>query len=113
MIVVIQVYIIVRIGEQTVSEEKGRVARYRLVEELHRFKIIFPLVRRVIVAFVDEFFCSQVKIVGSEVRGRALAYCSLFLWRKFDLKLVGDFFSNLALDGKDIGQVAVILLSPD
>src|SRR5437870_4107405 len=113
MIIVIQVYIIVRIGEQTVSEEKGRVARYCLVEELHRFKIIFPLVRRVIVAFVDEFFSSQVEIVGSEVRSGALVDRTLFLWRKFGLKLVGDCLRNLALDGKDISQVAVIFFGPD
>src|SRR6266446_336982 len=101
MIVVIQVYIIVRIGEQTVSEEKGRVARDRLVEELHRFKIIFPLARRVNVAFVDEFFCSEVKVISSQVRRGALVDRVLFRWRKLCLKLIGDFLSNLALDDKD------------
>ncbi len=58
MIIVKPVYSIVRIGEQTVSEKKCRVARYRLVEKLHCFKMIFSPARLVNVAVVDEFFCS-------------------------------------------------------
>ena len=98
-------------GELTISEEKCRVARYRLVEELHSLKEILSL--GIGVNAVDEFFCSEIEIVGSEVRSGALVDRSLFLWRKFRLKLVGDFFGNFALDGEDISQVAVLFFSPD
>src|SRR4029453_8896308 len=107
------VYIIVRIGELTMSEEKGRVAPYSLVKKLHCFKIIFSSAREVNEAVVDEFFCSQVEIVGNEIRSGALTDYTLFLWRQFGLKLVGDFFGNLALDGENIGQVAIIFFGPD
>jgi len=90
------------IGELTISEEKGRVARYGLVQELHRFKMILFLAIRANVT-VDELFCSEVKVISSQVRGRALADCTRFLWRKLGLKLVGDFLGNLALNGEDIG----------
>src|SRR4029453_1426195 len=107
------VNIIVRIGELTMSEEKGRFAPYSLVKKLHCFKIIFSSAREVNEAVVDEFFCSQVEIVGNEIRSWALTDYTLFLWRQFGLKLVGDFFGNLTLDGEDIGQVAVIFLDPN
>ena len=65
------------------------------------------------VAVVDEFFCSQVEIVGSQVGGGAFVDCTLFLWRKLGLKLVSNCLGNLALDGEDIGQVPVIFFGPD
>ena len=40
--------------------EKCRIARYRLVQKLHRFKSIFPPARRVNDSVVYKFFCSQV-----------------------------------------------------
>ena len=76
-------------------------------------KKIFSSTRGNNIAVVNESFCSQVEIVGSHVRRGALVHCAFFGWRKFGLKLIGDFFGNLALDGKDIGQIAVILLGPD
>src|SRR5437016_8543984 len=93
------------------SEEKARVARYRLVEKLHRFKVIFFLVRSA--NLVDKFFCSQVEIIGSQVRCRPLRYGRYLFRRQLRLTLFGDFFSNLALDGKDISQLAVLFLDPD
>src|SRR5262249_50301513 len=102
-IVINKVYIIVHEGELTVSQEKCRVARYRLVKELHYFKEIFSLARGVSDTVVEGFFCSQVEIVGSEVRRRVLADCAFLLWRQLRLKLIGDFLRNLALDGEDIG----------
>ena len=112
MIEVIEIYCIVRVGELTMSEEKCRVARYRLIKKLHRFKKIISLARGVNAAVIEEFFCSQEEIVGSEVRRRALVDCTLFLWRKFGLKLIRNFLGNLALDGEHIGQIAIVFLRP-
>ena len=81
MIVVRKVYIIVRIGELTISKEKCTVARYRLVEKLHRFKIIFSLPRWVNETFVEKFFCFQVEIVSGYVRRGTLADSILLRWR--------------------------------
>src|SRR5438128_8742994 len=94
------------------SEEKRRVAREGLVKKLHRFKEIFFQARGVNVAVVEEFFCSQEEIIGSEVRGGALADRTLFLWRELGLKLVGDFLGNLALNRENIGEIAIIGLRP-
>ena len=93
------------------SEEKGRVARYGLVQELHRFKesSLAPHGAR----DLEEFFCLQVEIVGSQIRGWPLVDCTLFLWRQLGLKLFGDFLRNLALDGEDIRQIAVVSLRPE
>src|SRR4030095_13172533 len=95
------------------SEEKGRVAREGLVKELHRFKEILSLTREVNVAVVDEFFCSQVEIVGNQVRRGPLVHRTLFRWREFGLKLIGDFLGNLALDAEAVGHLAVIFLDPN
>ena len=95
------------------SEKKCRVARYRLVQQLHGLKsILFLSSNRVNILAVEEFFCLQVEIVGNQVRGRSLGDCTLFLWRQLGLKLIGDFLRNLALDGKDIGEIAIISLRP-
>jgi hypothetical protein len=82
-----------------------------LVKELHRFKVTFSLASGV--AFVDEFFCSQVEIIGSQVFGRPLHDSRFVFRRELGLKLVGNFLGNLALDGEDIGQIAVIFFHPD
>src|SRR4029434_849515 len=95
------------------SEKKCRVARYRLVKNLHGFKEIFSLARGGNVAVVDEIFCSKVEIVGTQVRRGPLADCTLFRWRQLGLKLIGDFLGNLTLDGEDVGQLAVIFLDPN
>ena len=99
------------IGELAISKEKGRVARHRLVKELHGIKSVLSPAQRGEVS-VDEFFGSEVKVVSSQVRSRTLADRTFFRWRELGLKLVGDFLGNLALNGEDIGQVAVIFFGP-
>src|SRR5438128_1894185 len=101
-----------RIGEPTMSEEKCRVAREGLVKKLHRFKEILSQARGANIALVEEFFCSKETVVGSYVRGGALADRTLFLWRELGLKLVGDFLGNLALNRENIGKIAIIGLRP-
>ena len=39
--------------------------------------------------------------------------CLLFMWRKFGLQLVGNRLRDLALNGKDVRQFAVISLRPE
>ena len=62
---------------------------------------------------IDQCCRANVKIEGREIISRSLLDRGLFRWRKFGLKLIGDFLGNLALDGKDIGQITVILFGPD
>jgi len=80
-------------------------AREGLIKKLHGFEIILFLATRVSlnITVVDALFCSEVKVISSQVRSGALADCILFPRRKLCLKLVGDFFGDFALDGKDIG----------
>src|SRR6266550_7915885 len=94
-------------------EQKGRIARYRLVKGLHSFKEILSLASGVNESVVDEFFCSEVEIISGQVFGRSLLDGCFIFRRKFGLKLIGYSCGNLALDGKDIGQVAVVFLGPD
>ncbi len=49
----------------------------------------------------------------SDVRGGSLVDRTLFPWRYFGLKLIGDGLGDLTLDGENIGQVPVIFLRPD
>ena len=59
-----------RLSELTMSQQKCRVTRYRLIEKLHGAKSI--LLSTVNVSVGEELFCSQVKIIGSQVVGRSL-----------------------------------------
>src|SRR5437868_12043441 len=94
------------------SQEKCRVAREGLVKKLHRFKKIISQARGVNLAVVDEFFCSQEEVVGSQVRGGTLADRTLFLLRELGLKLVGDGFGHLTLNREDVGQSSVVGIGP-
>src|SRR6266496_3178991 len=94
------------------SEEKVRVRARAWSRNCTALKSFSSPARRVS-DVVDEFFCSEVEIVGSEIRCRPLCHGRFLFWRQPGLKLVGDFFGNLALNAEDIGQVAVIFLGPN
>ena len=61
----------------------------------------------------SERFRASVKIEGNEIRGRSLFDRLLFRRRKLGLKLIGDGFGDLALNGKDVRKIAIISLRPE
>src|SRR5438128_8636458 len=68
---------------------------------------------RVIEGWVDQSHRADIKVIGEKVFGRWLFKGCLFAGREFGVKLLCDSLSNLALDRKNIGQIAFIALSPD
>src|SRR4029453_11701780 len=60
----------------------------------------------------NERFRPAIEIKSDDVRGRALLDRALLGGREPSLQLVGNSFGNLTLDGKDIGQIAVVGLRP-
>src|SRR4029077_14143815 len=99
-------------GEQTISKEEGRVACYRLLKEWDGCEIILSRPRYVNATIIDELLCAKIKIIGGEVLCRSLLDRCFLLWRELGLELIGDHLRNLALNCKNIGQVAIVDFRP-
>ena len=50
--------------------------------------------------------------VGNQIGGRSFRNHRFFRRRKLGAELIGDSLRDFALDGKDVGKVAIVMLSP-
>src|SRR5260370_16129920 len=98
-------------GEAEVSEEKIRVKRDGLVEELGRLVQVLDNPRTVN-ASCQKHVCPGVKIERGEVRSRRFLNLGFFTRRKLGLQLVSDGLGDFGLDGEYIGEIAIISLLP-
>src|SRR3954466_15063060 len=58
-------------------------------------------------------FGSSVEFEGGDVTCRGAFNSSLFAWRKAGLQLLSNRHRDLALNGENIGNIAVISLAPE
>ena len=103
VVVALKIDIAMHLGQQAPGEQEVRVAGDSFIEQargLGQLLLGVDLIRGVGV----ERLGPQVKVVGGKIgRGRFLDR-SFFARRELGLKLVGDRFGNLALNGENIRQ---------
>ena len=58
-------------------------------------------------------FWPGVLIEGDKISRRSVLYRLLLVRGELRLQLVGNGFGDLALDGEDIGHIAIVSLRPD
>src|SRR3954452_1743890 len=55
----------------------------------------------------------RVEVKRSDIHRRRLFNGAFLAWRKLRLELIGDGFCDLTLDGKNVGQIAIVSLRPE
>ena len=103
---------IVRVSQLAVSEEKLRITRYRLVQQINSLQQILSgsggeTCRK------NESLGATVEIERCDVRRERLLDRALFTRRKFCLELVGYSLRDLALNCKHVCEIAIIGLRPE
>src|SRR2546422_8095339 len=98
---------IVRVSQLAVSEEKLRITRYRLVQQINSLQQILSgsggeTCRK------NESLGATVEIERCDVRRERLLDRALFTRRKFCLELVGYSLRDLALNCKHVCEIAII-----
>jgi hypothetical protein len=87
--------------EQAVSPHETRVARDRLVKQANGFEPVFLCIW-IIGRCLELFFCLNVELIGDKIGSRWLLDRHPFRRRKSGPELVGNRFSDFALDSKNI-----------
>src|SRR5437763_17091805 len=98
-------------GELTIRIEKRWIARHSLVQQIDCLtEIRHPAAKG----------CSRKHMTGAriesesdEIAGRPALNRQSLSSRDFGVKLLSDFLRNLALDGEQIVQIAIVLFRPD
>src|SRR5437667_6943945 len=99
-------------GELTIGEQEARIVRDSLVQQAYRLPHILHLAR-VETHASSELLTAKIAIIREKIcRGRLLNR-SLLGRRKFCFKLLRNRLCNLALDGKDVIERAVVALRPE
>ena len=101
----------VRPGHLTISGKERRVARDGLIKQIDSLQD-GGFYNGAKAHAQEQGFGAGVKVKGGNVTSRPLLDRGFFGWGKFRLELVRDGLCNLALDGKYIGQIAIVSLRP-
>ena len=102
-----QIHQTVEHGGAGAGEGEFRIERDRLDIELVGLDRFLPRSRH-----PQKFVGLQIEQVGLRTVGRLRGDPRLFFRRQFRPQLLGDGLGDVALDGEDIGQVAVVGLGP-
>src|SRR5262245_29552081 len=102
----------VHVGEEAVRLEKRGIARRSLVQQidcLQQIRSPAATERR----REKEILGARVEIERDEVRSWPALNGPFLSSRDFGVQSLCDFFRNLALDGEQIVQIAIVLLRPN
>src|SRR5258707_12306728 len=97
--------------ELAIGEVERWVVCHRLVQQTYCLPYMFNLAC-VESCLSQELLAPKVAIIRNEVGCGWLLDDRFLCWRKFRLKLVGNCFRNLALDGKNVIERAMIIFRP-
>ena len=111
MVQIKEIKLIVGMGQSAISEQELRIACDCLIEQFNRLQEILLNTSTESVA-KRQRLGMRVKIEGCEIGGRRPFNRSLFTRRELGLKLGGNLFRDFALNGKNVGEVAIIGLRP-
>src|SRR2546421_12023006 len=106
------VEVAVQVGEEAVRLEKRGIARHNLVQQidcLQQIRSPFATERR----RQKEILATRVKIERDEVGGWLPLNGQFLSSRDLGVQSFCDSFRDLALDRKQLVQIAIVLLSPD
>src|SRR5438045_1639987 len=103
---------IVHAGQLAPGQKKCRIAFHCLIEQLSRLHEVAA--RQGIKSHGAEpkRLRPSVKVERSEIGSWSLLDRRFFRRRKFGLQLISDRFRDFALDGEDVGEIAIIGLGP-
>src|SRR6266481_4869864 len=95
-------------GELAMRIKKGWITCDGLVQQIDRLEVTRFTVRW----RQKNIFGARVEIERGDVSCLWAFPGALFAWRKLCLQLVGNGLGDLALNGEDIGQIAIVGLGP-
>ena len=111
MLVAEEINAVVSRGEQAISLKERGVTGHCLFQKIDRLQHIREVLRAE-TNIQQKALGLRVKIEGCDIGGRGTFDRIYFTRRKLCLKLISDCLRDLALDGKHIGQIAIIGLRP-
>src|SRR5205809_5737179 len=98
-------------GELTIRIEKRWITRHSLVQQVdYLHQILYLAAKR---CPQKNIIGSGIKIKSNEIAGRPALNGRFLSGRDFGVKLLSDFLRNLALDRKQVVQIAIVLFRPD
>src|SRR5262249_50344702 len=97
--------------ELVVGLEKGWVSPHGLIKKLNRLLHVL-LISRTEADREEPTLGLSIKVESGQVGGGRFFNRRLLVRRKLRLQLLGDGLGDLALDGEDIRQVAIVGLGP-
>ena len=99
------------INELVVGFEKGRVSPHGLIQKLNRPLQVLQIIS-IETGCEEQSLGPDVEIEGGQVGGGRFFDRRFLVRRKPGLQLLGNGFGDLALNGKDIGQIPIVGLRP-
>src|SRR5205823_14367940 len=101
-------------GKSPIGAGKLRISRDRLLDELHRPRVVISSL--VLVAIRVRYFNQgtgpYVALERSNIVSGPAGELRAFAWRKLRAQLIGDSLCDLALKREHVGHVAIITFRP-
>ena len=102
------------VGQHAKRGNKLGITRNGLIQKVDfTFRSLSPAGTDAATAVALDFQRSQIEVVRDEVFSRLRIDNRFLCGRELGLQLLGNGFGDLALDGKDIGQIAIVGLRPE
>src|SRR5207244_1918757 len=106
-----EVKLVMSPGELTIRIEKRWIARHGLVQQIDCLtEIRHPAAKG---CPRKHMTGARIEIESDEITGRPPLNRQFLSRRDFGVKLLSDFLRDLALDGEQIVQIAIVLFGPD
>ena len=102
---------LMRPRELTIGKVERWIMCHRLIQQAHCLPYVFDLAC-VESCLAQQLLAPKVAIIRNKVGCGWLLDDRFLCWRKLCLELVGDGFGNLALDGKNVIERAMIIFRP-
>src|ERR1051325_8002804 len=99
-------------GKLAIGIEKRWITLNSLLQQFDYLKMKASLLADIETQPYKKTFGARVKVERGDVARRGTFDRVLFTWREFCLQLVRNGFGDLALNGEDISQIAIVGLRP-
>src|SRR4029453_3839010 len=104
-----KVNLVMNPGERAIGFEKRRIPRYRLVQQIDcPQRVRVPAKAR-----PNDIIGARIEIESNEISGWLLLNSQSLRGGDFGVQSFGHFLCDLTLNGKQLVQIAIVLLCPD